>query len=114
MFAKIIALATLVVATTSYPLFKQCDARWSADQLGTSAKTVCQAGCLISSVSMILNDCGRAVNGAAATPKSLNVWLRNNGGYASGNLFVWGSVAPLGLGYVGKFTADATIRNYFN
>ena len=43
MFAKltIIAAAVLATLTSAYPLFKQCDSRWSNDQLGTSSKTIC-------------------------------------------------------------------------
>ena len=81
MFAKIIALATLAVIGSSYPLYKQCDSRWGSDKLGTSGQTICQAGCLMSSVAMVIADCGRSIGGAQATPKTLNTFLRNNGGY---------------------------------
>ena len=59
----------------------------------------------MSSVSMVLKDCGKTIGGASTTPKNLNTWLKSNGGYASGDLFVWGSVSKFGLGYVGKFTS---------
>ena len=32
----------------------------------------------------------------------MNTWLKGHGGYVSGDLFVWGSVKPLGLAYQGK------------
>ena len=102
MFAKLCTIATLAVATAAYPLFKQCDGRWGGYALGTSGgKTVCQSGCLMSSVAMVLNDCRKTINGGEANPGTLNSWLKTNGGYASGNLFVWGSVAKFGLSYVG-------------
>ena len=63
MFAKICAIATIMAAATAYPLYKQCDASWKDDKLGTSAKTICQAGCLMSSVAMVLKDCGKTVSG---------------------------------------------------
>ncbi len=102
MFAKLLTLATLATVAITYPLYKQSDGRWGSDQLGTSRDTICSAGCLMSSVSMVVSDCGRSVSGQAATPKTLNAWLRNNGGYVSGDLFVWGSVSAFGLGFVGK------------
>ena len=37
-----------------------------------------------------------STNGAY-NPGTLNTWLGNNGGYANGNEFVWGSVAKIGL-----------------
>ena len=113
MFAKIIALATIAVAASSYPLYKQCDSRWGSDRLGTSSNTICSAGCLMSSVSMVLADCGKTVDGTTSTPKSLNVWLRNNGGYASGDLFVWGSVTKFGLSFVTKTSTHSQIDSYF-
>jgi hypothetical protein len=82
-----------------YPLYKQCDSRWKNDKMGT--KTICQVGCLMSSVSMAISHNGRKIDGSSSTPKSLNAWLKKHGGY-SGNLFVWGSVKSLGLCYVNK------------
>lgn len=115
MFAKLCAIATLAAVTAAYPLFKQCDGRWASDALGTSGgKTICQAGCLMSSVSMVLNDCHKTINGGAADPKSLNSWLKVNGGYASGNLFVWGAVSKFGLTYVGQITDKNQMHSYFN
>lgn len=34
-------------------------------------------------------------------PSTLNKWLISNGGYASGNLFVWGSVNRFGMNFKG-------------
>ena len=113
MFSKLIALATLAVIGSTYPLYKQCDSRWGSDQLGTSSSTICKAGCLMSSVAMVISDCGRSIGGASATPKTLNTFLKNNGGYASGNLFVWGAVSSFGLSHVGFATTASSIQSYF-
>ena len=80
--------------------------------MGSSGSSICSKGCLMSSVAMILNDCGRAVNGQTANPRSLNAWLGANGGYSGASL-VWGSVNKLGLTFVTKTTSDAEIINYF-
>lgn len=100
MNSKVLLLLALLAALTvcrNYPLYKQCDSRWANEKLGTSADTICKAGCLMSSVSMALAGMGKGYN-----PSSLNTWLKGHGGYVSGDLFVWGSVKPLGLSYIGK------------
>lgn len=93
----VIALILVIASCRNYPMYKQCDSKWGSEQLGTSSNTICKAGCLMSSVSMALSGCGKNYN-----PGTLNTWLKGHGGYVSGDLFVWGSVGPLGLTYVGK------------
>ena len=87
-----------------YPLYKQCDSRWKNNKI--SSKTICQVGCLMSSVSMALAGNGYKVGGQTATPATLNSWLRSHHGY-SGNLFVWGAVKSLHLCYVNKYRGSA-------
>lgn len=91
-------------------LFKQCDSRWANDKIST--QTLCQVGCLVSSVSMALECRGKSV-GTAINPGTLNHWLRNNGGY-SGNLFMWGSVNKLGVSYVGKVYSTSEMSSYID
>lgn len=94
----ILALLLLsAVYCRTYTLYKQCDASWKSDQLGTSTSTICSAGCLISSVAMMINTYGVKVNSSVTNPHSMNIWLKSNGGYVSGNLFVWGSINKLGF-----------------
>ncbi len=47
--------------------------------------TICQVGCLMSSVSMALLGNGILVGGQQSNPGVLNQWLRTNGGYDGGN-----------------------------
>lgn len=96
---KLIVLALLVVAALSrtYPMYKQCDPQWGSHQIGTSSKTICQVGCLMSSVAMALAGTGHSYN-----PGTLNTWLTHHGGYVSGDAFVWASVNSIGLTYEGK------------
>ncbi|CAD8068965.1 unnamed protein product [Paramecium primaurelia] len=99
-----VLLIIAIAHARSYTLYKQCDATWGKDQLGTSSNTICSAGCLISSVAMMLHTYGVTTDGTT-TPRTMNTWLKKNGGYASGDLFVWASIDKLGFHYQGKFTA---------
>lgn len=90
--------------TRTYPMYKQCDPTWANDQLGTSSNTICSAGCLMSSAAMALTGTGRTQN-----PRTLNQWLRSNGGYVSGDLFVWASINKFGLTFKG-FIANGNIK----
>ena len=62
---------------------------------------------------MVLRGCGITIGGQTATPGTLNRWLGTNGGYVSGNSFVWGSVGSLGLSYVGQTSSATDIRTHF-
>lgn len=96
---KIIVACLLIVSALSrtYPLYKQCDPAWGSHQLGTSSKTICQAGCLMSSAAMALSGTGHHY-----TPDTLNAWLKGHGGYVSGDEFVWNSIHSIGLIFEGK------------
>jgi hypothetical protein len=84
----LIALVTTPVVCVS----QQCGESWSNDELGTAAGvTICDAGCAMSSVAMVLKTKGTDVN-----PGSLNSWLRNHGGYEGGDELVWASVNAFG------------------
>lgn len=95
---KIITFVVLlaIVSCRNYPMYKQCDAKWANEQLGTSSNTICSAGCLMSSVAMALKGCGKDYN-----PSTLNAWLKTHGGYVQQDLFVWASVNPLGITFAG-------------
>ena len=111
--SKLVVIALLAAVAFTYPLFKQCDSQWGSDALGNSGgKTVCQSGCTISSISMVLNDCGKTLDGSAANPGTFNTWLKSHSGF-SGNLFVWGSIATFGFSYQGKVTGS-DIDSHFN
>ena len=114
MLKVIILLVLAVSALAGFPYYSQCDSRWKNDRLGTSSDTLCSAGCLVSSVAMMLAGYNVKVNGADATPQTLNTWLTANGGYAQGNLFVWGSVGKLGFSYTGRFTSVSDIKSKMN
>jgi hypothetical protein len=98
-YMKILILSLLIALAfaRTYPLYKQCDPKWANEQLGTSANTICKAGCAMSSVAMGLSGAGHNYN-----PSTLNSWLKSNGGYVSGDLIVWGSVSKIGMTFKGN------------
>jgi hypothetical protein len=63
----------------------QCDSKWGDDIMVT--KTICDVGCLMSSTSMGLAGTGIPIKAPLidSTPKTLNVWLKNNDGYDDSN-----------------------------
>jgi hypothetical protein len=96
---KLFILALIIIAcyARTYPMYKQCDSRWGNERLGTSSRTICQAGCLMSSAAMALSGLGHNYN-----PSTLNTWLTHNGGYVSGDAYVWGAIDKLGVTYRGR------------
>lgn len=65
--------------------------------MGTSTSTMCQVGCLVSSVAMALTGTGHNYN-----PSTLNAWLKANKGYTNKDDFVWASINTFGLTFEGK------------
>jgi hypothetical protein len=55
------------VIPTHYPLYTQCDVKWAKDPMGGGA-TICQEGCAMSCVSMILAGKNLSIEGVAANP----------------------------------------------
>jgi lysozyme len=82
------------------PLSQQ-DPRWKAVKLGTSTSTIGGYGCLLTCATMMLNYYGHP-----HTPETLNTLLNKNGGYLSGNLFVWG--------VINKLYPDITLDKYID
>ena len=91
------------------PVFKQCDAQWGSDKLGSSS-TVCSTGCIITSLASALAGLGLTVNNQTVNPKVLNNYLLSNSGY-SGNLFNWASVSRFGLKYRGQFNSKEVLKD---
>jgi hypothetical protein len=48
-------------------------------------ETICDVGCLMSSISMSINGWNIGIDGQVSNPASLNMWLRDNNGYTSGS-----------------------------
>lgn len=86
------------------PLYSQCDPLWANDLMDT--KTICAVGCAMSSTAMGLAGASisipdslkahlRATSTSASTPKTLNAWLKENGGYTGSNDIIWTSVPAI-------------------
>eukprot|EP01111_Echinosteliopsis_oligospora_P006974 TRINITY_DN21480_c0_g1_i1.p1 TRINITY_DN21480_c0_g1~~TRINITY_DN21480_c0_g1_i1.p1 ORF type:complete len:197 (-),score=40.17 TRINITY_DN21480_c0_g1_i1:72-662(-) len=88
--------ASNVTVPVTYPLFKQCNTSWGSINIGTSKNTtICQVGCLMSSVSMALNGKGITINGDIADPETLNTWLVANNGYSDTDMLQESVVAGI-------------------
>lgn len=68
----------------SYPYYPQCDSTWADQIMGGDNDTICQVGCLMTSVSMAIAGYNIPIDGQVSTPETLNVWLQNNNGYVPG------------------------------
>ena len=89
--ADVISYTIRDLVPKSYPLWKQCDPRWGGERMINL--TVCQVGCLMSSISMALAGHGIQIpinmSGKKAhlwsDPGTFNSWLKSNGGYEDGD-----------------------------
>lgn len=100
-------------AQLAVAFFSQRDPRWSGNQLGTcSGTTIGSAGCAISAIAM-----AGARSVTNFNPASLNTYLTNNSGYASGCLVIWSAAAnidgPGGFTYIGtgSVTSAANLKS---
>eukprot|EP00825_Cyclidium_porcatum_P037328 TRINITY_DN4100_c0_g1_i1.p1 TRINITY_DN4100_c0_g1~~TRINITY_DN4100_c0_g1_i1.p1 ORF type:complete len:179 (+),score=30.56 TRINITY_DN4100_c0_g1_i1:192-728(+) len=105
-------LLQLVNPFPTFPLYKQCDSNWGSQTLGFGPDTICQAGCLMTSVTMMLHGYGITVDSNESIPPNVNNWLKNHGGYVSGDEFVWASVDSLGTKFGGFITPQQVVDNF--
>jgi hypothetical protein len=79
--------------------WRQCDNRWRNDKM--AKRTICQSGCLITSVAMALKAHGLQfhLKGHSKlidpTPGTFNQWLRENKGYTSSSAFIHNSISKM-------------------
>eukprot|EP01104_Vermistella_antarctica_P018493 TRINITY_DN6877_c0_g1_i3.p1 TRINITY_DN6877_c0_g1~~TRINITY_DN6877_c0_g1_i3.p1 ORF type:complete len:332 (-),score=49.17 TRINITY_DN6877_c0_g1_i3:14-1009(-) len=89
----------------NYNIYRQCNSSWANDLIYN--QTVCEVGCLMSSISMALN--GHQIQTSAfeeSNPGSLNAWLRANHGYNLDNELIEDvivSLSPDHITYVGAY-----------
>jgi hypothetical protein len=75
--------ANTSVVATAYPLYDQCNPAWGSDLMYN--ETICEVGCLMTSIATALAGKGLLINGVVSTPATFNTWLRNEGGYDDHN-----------------------------
>ena len=71
--------------------------------------TICEVGCLMSSVAMALNHYSVLIDGQSANPGTLNSWLQKNGGYVDGDDLDEEDIMKLSekIVYIGAFYGTA-------
>ena len=77
------------ISTGDFAGWKQCGMEWSNTPMGNSGKTLCNIGCLVTSVSMQIAKSGVPTNIANFNPGTFVEFLNSNGGFVSGGNFVW-------------------------
>ena len=68
------------ISADGVPLYGQGDPEWGGDYMGSSGKTISEIGCTMTSSTMVLNK----MSGKSFTPKDMNNYLNNHGGYEPG------------------------------
>lgn len=96
--------------------WRQCDSKWGSDPLGRGGgATICSAGCLMTSITYLIDK-----SGTATTVSNLDPQIYNKKGAFSGALLVWDftPVAPnfkrVGNGAVNFSNAGSVISNILN
>lgn len=90
-------LSTAVIPMNFTTNWKQCDPRWGKDMM--EDRTVCQAACLVTSVTTALYRHGIRFRFKGSktlhdpNPGTMNHWLRENGGYTPGSNLIHSAVA---------------------
>ncbi len=115
---RILSLALLAASTLAFPMFKQCDPRWGNETLSsaaTCAETLCTFGGAVTCLAMMLDDCDQEVYGEEVNPSNLNIWLRNNNGFAANCAMYFDKTDLLGgVNFVAKTSSITTLKYYLD
>ena len=98
-------------STGPFASWKQYSGPWTSVPLGSSNETIQSAGCLVTSVAMLIAKSGVETNISDFNPGTFVEQLNNNGGFSGAN-FVWASasnVAPR-FNYQGKVNVAGQSR----
>ena len=90
-----------VSVETEAPSFAQADARWGADRLGPTERTLAAEGCAVSSAAMALGHYGIKVD-----PGQLNRFLSENGGFTEQGWIYWEAAAEFKPGKISHAYED--------
>ncbi len=84
------------------PIFRQSDARWAQDKLGSTEASLAAEGCAVASAAMVFSSYGFDTD-----PGRLNKHLTDNEGYVGNGWIVWEKAAEITEGKVEKAYEDA-------
>ena len=88
------------VSTGDFAGWKQCGMSWSNTPMGNSGRTLCNIGCLVTSVSMQIAKSGVPTNISNFNPGTFVEFLNKNGGFVSGGNFVWSGATKAAPSFV--------------
>ncbi len=90
-------------STGPFSSWKQYSGPWTSIQLGNSSETIQSAGCLATSVAMLIAKSGVQTNISDFNPGTFVEYLNSHSGFSGAN-FVWGSVSSVApsFSYQGK------------
>ena len=88
------------VSTGDFAGWKQCGMSWSITPMGNSGRTLCNIGCLVTSVSMQIAKSGVPTNISNFNPGTFVEFLNKNGGFISGGNFVWAGATKAAPSFV--------------
>lgn len=100
-----VCLLAFVFADIIYvPFFSQRNPLWANDVMVGSIK-IGQSGCIMTVFTMFAKKVNPSMD---LTPKTVNTWLKSNGGYTSGGALVWSQAVKIdgsgGIQYIGAST----------
>ncbi len=84
-----------VAPSARVPYYLQNDVRWGAETIGGSGEQMAQAGCTVACVAMGLSSLGQDLN-----PSQVCARLKQQGGFTSDGLVIWGKVRDVTDGAV--------------
>jgi len=80
-----------------YPVYKQCDSQWGSNIMGKNNATICEVGCLMSSISSAIAGTGITIppHRIVSNPATVNVFLQTHpGGFVDNSSALNESVIP--------------------
>ncbi len=99
----------MTLSTGDYRYWAQSDSRWGSMKMGSSGQTVAEVGCLVTSITKLIIQCGLRSEDSFNVA-TLMTWLNSNSGFVDGSLLVWAKPAEYisGFSYHGVLLGDGT------
>ena len=104
----------LALSVSSFAYYAQCDKQWKDVKIGLSTSTICNAGGLLCSAAMMLDEYGIKLDSKDPTPTELNKWLLENNGYGANNVVNLVATQPFGINVLGHWEATGDIKQHLD